>query len=267
MRVKVFLEITDDDGSVGGAAEGAVFEKQTERAEDLGLSIAEGKALTAAIQQHLVDAQVETWAERHRCCEVCGARRHSKGSHPVIFRTLYGDVGISSPRLHRCPCQGTGGPATMSPLRDLIPGHVAPERLYLEARWSSLVPYAAAAGLVADILPIASAANATTLREHTLRVVERVEAELEEERSCFIDGCPADWARLPIPEGRIVVGLDGGYVRNWDDRKTNFEVIVGQSVPEARDARYVGLVHTYIPNPNAVCSICSKVRVCRQTRM
>ena len=32
----------------------------------------------------------------------------------------------------------------MSPLRDLIPSHVAPERLYLEARWSSLVPYAAA---------------------------------------------------------------------------------------------------------------------------
>jgi hypothetical protein len=56
MRVKVFLEITADDGSVGGAAEVAVFEKQTERAEDVGLSIAEGKALTAAIQQHLVDA-------------------------------------------------------------------------------------------------------------------------------------------------------------------------------------------------------------------
>jgi hypothetical protein len=249
MRVKVFLEITDDDGSVGGAAEVAVFEKQTERPEDLGLSIAEGKVLTAAIQQHVVDAQVATWAERRRRCEACGARRHSKGSHPVTFMTLYGDVGISSPRLHRCPCQGAGGPATMSPLRDLIPNHVSPERLYLEARWSSLVPYAAAAGLLADVLPIESGANATTLREHTLRVAERVEAELEEERSCFIDGCPADWARLPIPEGRIVVGLDGGYVRDWDDRKTNFEVIVGQSVPEDRDARYVGLVHTYDPKP------------------
>ena len=78
-----------------GAAEVAVFEKQTERPEDLGLSIAEGKALTAAIQQHVVDAQVATWAERRRRCEACGARRHSKGSHPVIFMTLYGDVGES----------------------------------------------------------------------------------------------------------------------------------------------------------------------------
>ena len=249
MHVKVLLLVTVDDGTAGDAVEVAVFEKQTERPEDLGLSIAEAKALTAAIQQHVVDAQVATWAERHRRCEACGARRRSKGSHPVIFMTLYGDVGISSLRLHRCPCQGAGGPATMSPLRDLIPNHVTPERLYLEARWSSLVPYAAAAGLLADVLPIASGANATTLREHTLRVAERVEAELEEERSCFIDGCPADWARLPIPEGRIVVGLDGGYVRNWDDRKTNFEVIVGQSVPEDRDARYVGLVHTYDSKP------------------
>jgi hypothetical protein len=80
-------------------------------------------------------------------------------------------------------------------------------------------------------------------------VADRAEAELAEERPCFIDGCPADWAKLPIPEGRIVVGLDGGYIRNWQDRKTNFEVIVGRSVAEDRDARYVGLVHGYDPKP------------------
>jgi hypothetical protein len=61
-----------------------------------------------------------------------------------------------------------------------------------------------------------------------LRVAERAETELAEERPCFIDG---------------------GYVRNWEDRKTNFEVIVGQSVPEDRDARYVGLVHGYDSKP------------------
>ena len=155
----------------------------------------------------------------------------------------------------------------MSPLRRLIPDHVAPERLYLEARWSSLVPYAAAAGLLADILPIESGANAKTLREHTLRVAERAEAELGDERPCFIDGCPADWAGLSIPQGRIVVGLDGGYVRNWDDRKTNFEVIVGRSVPEDRNSRYVGLVHGYDSNRNADCSTRSRVRDCRPIRM
>jgi hypothetical protein len=42
-------------------------------------------------------------------------------------------------------------PATVSPLRDLVPGHAAPERLHPETRWASLVPYAAAAGLLADV--------------------------------------------------------------------------------------------------------------------
>ncbi len=248
MRVKVLLQLTAEDGNAA-AAQVAVFEKQTERPEDLGLSIAEGKALMAAVQQRVVDAQVASWAERHRCCEACGARRQSKGSYPVVFLTLYGDVRVASPRLHRCPCQGANGPATVSLLRNLIPDYVAPERLYLETRWASLVPYAAAAGLLADILPIAAGANATTLRDHVLRVAERAEAELGEERPCFIDGCPADWARLPIPEGRIAVALDGGYVRDWEDRKTNFEVIVGRSVPEDRAARYLGLVHGYDSKP------------------
>lgn len=77
------------------------------------------------------------------------------------------------------------------------------------------MPYAAAADFLADVLPITSGANATTLREHVMGVAERVETEFGEERTCFIDGCRAQWQELPIPEGRVVVGLDGGYVQQW----------------------------------------------------
>ncbi len=87
-----------------------------------------------------------------------------------------------------------------------------PERLYLETRWASLVPYAATAELLADVLPITTGANATTVRQHVLRVAERAEAELPKDLCTFMDGNPADWEALPIPDGRIVVGLDGGYV-------------------------------------------------------
>ena len=250
MRVSILLQITADGGTSGDAEEVATFEKPTERAEDVGLALAEGKVLLAAVQRRVVQAQAGAWTERHRRCGACGACRRSKGSYPVVFRTLYGDVPLASPRLHRCPCRGRDEPATTSPLCDLLPGgHVAPERLYLEARWASLVPYAAAAGLLADVLPLASGANATTLRQHALRVAERAEAELGEERVSFIDGCPAEWAALPIPEGRIVVGLDGGYVRDWDDRKTDFELIVGRSILEDRPPRYLGLVHGYDRKP------------------
>ena len=54
---------------------------------------------------------------------------------------------------------------------------------------------------------------------------------------------------MPIPEGRIIVGLDGGYVRDWDERKANFELIVGRSIPEDRAPRYIGLVHGYDRKP------------------
>ena len=182
MRVTILLQITADDGTIGTAEEVAAFEKMTERAEDVGLSLADGKTLIAAVQRRTVQTQVEQWAGRRRCCPSCGARRRSNGSYPVLFRTLYGDVPLASPRLHRCACQGKEGTATLSPLRDLLPSHVAPERLYLEARWSSLVPYAAAADLLADVLPVTSGANATTLREHVMRVAERAEGELGKEQ-------------------------------------------------------------------------------------
>jgi hypothetical protein len=41
-----------------------VFEKMTERAEDVGLSLADGKALIAAVQRRIVQAQVGEWAVR-----------------------------------------------------------------------------------------------------------------------------------------------------------------------------------------------------------
>ena len=249
MRVKVLLQITAGDGAPGELEEIASLTKSVDRPEDLGLSLAESKALLTGAQHRIVAAQTKAWTEKRRCCETCGRSRRSKGSYPLVFRTLFGDVRLASPRLHRCSCHEGDGPATSSPLTELLPDHVAPERLYLETRWASLVPYAAAAQLLSDVLPIGAGVNATTLRQHVLRVAERVEAELPEERPSFIDGCPADWQALPVPEGRIVVGLDGGYVRDWVERKRNFEIIVGRSLPEDRPARYLGLVHGYDRKP------------------
>ncbi|MGH7050511.1 MAG: hypothetical protein ACREE5_07685 [Acetobacteraceae bacterium] len=56
-------------------------------------------------------------------------------------------------------------------------------------------------------------------------------------------------AGMTILQGSIGVGLDGGYVRDWKDRKSNFEVIVGQSLPEDRDPRHLGLVHGHDRKP------------------
>ena len=132
---------------------------------------------------------------------------------------------------------------------ELIPDHVAPERLYLETRWASLVPYATAAELLADILPVTAGVNATTVRRHVLRVADLVEADLPKDKCSFMEKSPLDLEALPIPDGRVVVGLDGGYVRDWTERKSNFEVIVGRSMPEDGPARYLGFVHGFDRKP------------------
>lgn len=248
MRARLVLEMIDVDGKPIAAEIVADMEKVTKGAEDLGLSLAQAKALLAKLQQAMVETQVELWLRENR--EHDGRRLRSKGSYPVTFRTLFGDVRLKSPRYYLPRSADGCGPATFSPLRELISDHTAPERLFLETRWASLVPYAAAAELLTDVLPIDSGANATTVRQHALRAASRIERELTEERVSFMqDSCPRDWMNLPIPDGRIVIGLDGGYIRDRNDRKKNFELIVGRSLPEDGDPRYIGFVHGYDRKP------------------
>jgi hypothetical protein len=79
--------------------------------------------------------------------------------------------------------------------------------------------------------------------------VRRIKAGVPKDLCTFMDGSPADWQAMPIPDGRIVVGLDGGYVRDWAERKNNFEVIVGRSMPEDTSPRYLGFVHGFDRKP------------------
>jgi len=63
-----------------------------------------------------------------------------QGHHDVTVRTVFGNVELQSPRLAHCPCQ-PHEEKTFSPLQALLPEHVSPELLYLEVKWSSLLPY------------------------------------------------------------------------------------------------------------------------------
>jgi hypothetical protein len=88
-----------------------------------------------------------------------------------------------------------------------------------------------------DFLPLEVTLDVKTVHRDTLKVAERCEAELGEEQWSFITGCPRDWGNLPIPDGLITMGIDGGYVRDWDAKQHNIEVIVGTStLASTRDA-------------------------------
>lgn len=203
--------------------------------ENLGLTLAEGKLILKKIQEGMVQEQVNDALLRLRCCPDCGQVRHGRGHHDVTVRTAFGNVKLKSPRLGHCPCQ-PHVEKSFSPLQMLLPEHVSPELLYLEVKWSSLLPYGISCDLLHDVLPVDEKLNAVTVRNHLFKVAERMEGELGEERSCLIEGGEQDWEQLPVPDGPLTVGLDGGFVRARHKRGC-FEVIVGKSVLEfKRDA-------------------------------
>jgi hypothetical protein len=206
-----------------------VVEKPHERIEHLGLTLAQAKAILKTLQQQLVERQATAFVEAQAQCDSCGKALGIKGYHTRTFRTLFGTIALTSPRLYHCRCQRRKT-TTFRPLNALLTDAVAPKLLFMETKWASLVSYGLTAQALKDFLPVDATLNATTIQHHALAVAQRCEDELGEEQWAFVEGCPADWEALPIPDGPLTVGIDGGYVRDWDEKKGHFEVIVGKSI-------------------------------------
>ena len=104
----------------------------------------------------------------------------------MSLQTLFGNLVIDSPRWSHCPCQ-PHEEKTFSPLAELFTEHVSPERLYLEAKWSSLISFELATELLKDTLPVAETTNACSVRNRLHRVAKRMEAALGDEQVSFVD--------------------------------------------------------------------------------
>src|SRR3954468_15644511 len=244
MRIQIQLRIVADDNSVISEGEILHLDKGDDRLEVIGLSFDEAKAALASIQGGVVSAQAASFLARHRSCDLCGSLLLSKGPGRTRFRTAFGTITLSSPRFHCCPCR-PGEARTFSPLNLLLTECVAPELLYLETRWASLMSYGMTADLLKDVLPIGSTADASTIRRHLHKVAARHEADLSGEQPGGLEEGPVNGQ--PLPQAAVIVGIDGGYVRNWHDKKHNFEV--GKSMAADRDDRYFGLVRSQDEQP------------------
>jgi len=130
--------------------------------------------------------------------------------------------------------------------------HYAPELLYLETKFASLMSYGLSVELLTEVLPIADEINHMTVRNQLHRIAERIEGELGDEQFQFIEGCPRDWAKQPPPGPPLTVGLDGGYVHASDQKSRTegwFEVIAGKSVQTEGGAKVFAFVNKYDTKP------------------
>src|SRR5215468_2817846 len=227
MKVKVQVVATTDDGQET-TREIACVERHDLTPETFGLSLAEGKVVLQALQEVVVEWQMHTYLQQHRACPHCGKVRQSKGVHHTVFRTVFGARPVESPRLYHCPCQAHAT-ASFSPLATLLPERTTPDLLCLETKWAALMSYGLTVKLLQDVLPLDEPLEAVTIRNHVFTLAQRLEDALGDEQVSFIDGCPRDWEALPIPDGPLIVGIDGGYVKAQGEQGS-FEVIVGKSL-------------------------------------
>ena len=101
---------------------------------------------------------------------------------------------------------------------------MTPERLYLETKWVSLIPYQKTADLLHDVLPIAAKPTGAAIQQHLHAAVKAQEQQLPAEVPSFQGGCQLEREALPRPARTLVVGLGDGYVRHWH-KKGCFEVL------------------------------------------
>jgi hypothetical protein len=117
----------------------AVIERQDDGLEQLGLSLAEGRELLAAVQSVVVSspACVRVAAQDH--CRHCHTPLRRKDCRSIVLRTVFGKVAVNSPRFWSCDCRQTPSPQarSVSPLSQALPKRVTAELEYLQTKWAA----------------------------------------------------------------------------------------------------------------------------------
>jgi hypothetical protein len=253
MKLSVQVIVHPDDDGEGTAVVREVFalDRDGLAPDTLGLQLAEAKDLLVAVQDSLVEHQVNAAITKQVPCPHCGKPRRHKDTRAIVVRSLFGALRLPSPRWWHCDCQDQPT-RTFQPLAELLDQRTTPELAYLQARFAGLVSYGITTKLLGELLPLGRRLHPDVVRCQTQAVAQRLENELGEERPCFIDTCQRDREELPRPDLPLTVGLDGGYVHSAAQRSRRdgwFEVIAGKVMPAHGRATCFGYVQTYDTKP------------------
>ncbi|WP_165108155.1 hypothetical protein [Caballeronia sp. SBC2] len=118
------------------------MEREDQSVADLGLTLAEGRALLAEVQSLLVSEQNAGWMESQLACHRCGSMLAHKDTRSILLRTVFGKVDVPSPRLWACNCAAKQGQPrrAVSPLCKAVHQRVTPELEYLRPSGPPIYP-------------------------------------------------------------------------------------------------------------------------------
>ena len=173
MQIKLGLVVCDDMPESGPQPLLTLAVDAQPTIATLGLSLADGKAMLAGLQTQIVTRQVEMMVAKERRCEQCGSRRAVKDYHDVHYSSLFGNVRVRVPRWRRCRCAAGGA---------VIADHrgrrwISAELEFVQSRLAATIPYAKSAELLGLLLPVAGSNAPSTVRQHTLSVGRRLDAQ------------------------------------------------------------------------------------------
>lgn len=103
LKVQVMIEYEGDNRPI--VEEICCLNRGELSPETLGLTLSESKGMLAEIQKKMVTHQAIEYVEQQGHCPNCGRKRYNKGKHEITYRSVFGKLHISSPRLYTCSCQ------------------------------------------------------------------------------------------------------------------------------------------------------------------
>ena len=223
------------------------LEKGFDNGNTIGITLSESKQILKTLQSKIILSQARDYVDRKRNCTDCDKRMNLKGYCSIQYRTLFGIVNLSSPRLFHCQCHRSET-KTFSPLSEWLSNKNSPELQYIETKWASLMSFEQTARLLKDVLPVSETENAATVRNHLHHIARRQERELEKKPET-ISLCQNELDKYPKPGKPITVGIDGGYLKKWHAKNKNFEIIAGKSFSKIQSPKRFGFIQKCDAHP------------------
>ncbi len=140
---------------------------------EVGLMLAEAKALLAKRQASMRRGQVTEYAAHCRVCPACGALQPLKDRRTRRIQTLFGTVEVEAPRIRVCCCRVSAAmpEVAFSPVCALLTARCTPELERVQAELGARTAFREAARVLEALLPVSSANHESVrLRTHAVAV-------------------------------------------------------------------------------------------------
>ena len=220
--------------------------------EDVGLTLAESKAILSTLQQAVVTAQLDEYVTCARVCGSCLAFLSIRDRRTRKLQTLFGTVVVPAPRIRVCDCANELGlhDKSRSPLRDLFLDRCTPELRRLQAELGARVSYREAGRILSALLPCSQPTH-SSIRNRLARVADDLDEQdrvvaantrtlTTPETSTMFDGPP------------VTVILDGAHIRATPITQSRLvDLTVGKILDSTGKSRRFGFALQGAPAPHA----------------